>query len=219
MPVKFNQYWTVIPDRTKDYEKFIIRDFIPGLNRLGIQIVAGWSVIIGAYTEIMLEGVSNDLDLLEQALKQSKYKDLYDNLLSYVKGYKTKILIPSSRTDIYSMDIEEHIVKFIQMWDVISGKKADYQRFVSEEYYPLMEAAGIHVAGEWEVFIGDGPHFICEARVSEYETLIESLQTKEFRKAKTDLKQLIENYQSRLLGFHVKKVKGYKSASYDMINT
>ena len=219
MPVKFNQYWTVIPDRTKGYEKFIIRDFIPGLNRLGIQIVAGWSVIIGAYTEIMLEGVSNDLDLLEQALKQSKYKDLYDNLLSYVKGYKTKILIPSSRTDIYSMDIEEHTVKFIQMWDVISGKKADYQRFVSEEYYPLMEAAGIHVAGEWEVFIGDGPHFICEARVSEYETLIESLQTKEFRKAKTDLKQLIENYQSRLLGFHVKKVKGYKSASYDMINT
>ncbi len=48
MPVKFNQYWTVVPDRTKDYEKFIIRDYIPGLNRMGIQIVAGWSVIIGA---------------------------------------------------------------------------------------------------------------------------------------------------------------------------
>jgi len=34
---------------------------------MGIQIVAGWTVIIGAYTEILLEGVSNDLDLLEQA--------------------------------------------------------------------------------------------------------------------------------------------------------
>ena len=67
MPVKFNQYWTIIPERTKSYEKFIIRDYIPGLNRAGIQIVAGWSVIIGAYSEIMLEGVSNDLDLLEQA--------------------------------------------------------------------------------------------------------------------------------------------------------
>jgi hypothetical protein len=217
MPVKFNQYWTVIPNRTKDYEKFIIKDFIPGLNRLGIQIVAGWSVVIGAYSEIMLEGVSNDLDQLEQALKQSKYKKLYDNLLSYVKGYKTKLLVPSGRTDIYSMDIKEHTVKFTQMWDVITERKADYERFVSEKYYPLMEAAGIHVAGEWEVFIGDGPHFICEARVVEYETLIENLQSKEFRKAKTDLKQLIENYQSRLLAFHVQKVKGYKSASYNMI--
>ena len=218
MPVKFNQYWNVMPNRTKDYEKFIIRDFIPGLNRLGIQIVAGWSVIIGAYSEIMLEGVSNDLDLLEQALKQSKYKKLNEDLLSYIKGYKTKILIPSGRTDFYSMDFKEHTVKFSQMWDVIIEKKADYKRFVLEKYYPLMEAAGINVAGEWEVLIGDGPHFICEARVSEYETLIGNLQSKEFRKAKTDLKKLIENYQSRLLAFHVQKVKGYKSASYKMIN-
>jgi hypothetical protein len=217
MPVKFNQYWTVVPDRIKDYEKFIIKAFIPGLSQLGIQIVAGWSVIIGAYTEIMLEGVSNDLDLLEQALKQSKYKELTDELFSHVKGYKTKILVPAGTTDIYSMDVKEHTVKFSQMWDVISGKRADYERFVSEEYYPMMEAAGIHVAGEWEVFIGDGPHFICEARVREYETLIENLQSKEFRKAKIDLKQLIENYQSRLLAFHVQKVKGYKSASYKII--
>ena len=219
MPVKFNQYWTIIPDRAKSYEKFIIKDYIPGLNRMGIQIVAGWSVIIGAYAEIILEGVSNDLDVLEQALKQTKYKKLYDNLLSYVRGYKTKILVPTGRTDFYSIDIKEHTVKFNQMWDVISEKKADYVRFVSEEYYPLMEAAGIHVAGEWEVFIGDGPHFICEARVINYETLIENLQSNKFRKAKTNLKQLIENYQSRLLAFHVIKVKGYKSASYNMLDT
>ena len=219
MPVKFNQYWTIIPDRAKSYEKFIIKDYIPGLNRMGIQIVAGWSVIIGAYAEIILEGVSNDLDLLEQALKQTKYKKLYDHLLSYVRGYKTKILVPTGRTDFYSIDIKEHTVKFNQMWDVISEKKADYVRFVSEEYYPLMEAAGIHVAGEWEVFIGDGPHFICEARVIDYETLIENLQSKKFRKAKTNLQQLIENYQSRLLAFHVKKIKGYKSASYNIVHT
>ena len=219
MPVKFNQYWTVIQDRIKDYEKFIIGNYIPGLNRLGIQIVAGWSVIIGAYSEIMLEGVSNDLDSLEQALNQSKYKKLNENLLSYVKGYKTKILIPTGRTDIYSMDVKEHTVKFSQMWDVIIEKKADYERFVSENYYPLMEKAGINVAGEWEVFIGDGPHLICEARVSEYETLIEKLQSKEFQKAKSNLKQMIENYQSRLLAFHVQKVKGYKSASYQLLNT
>lgn len=219
MPVKFNQYWTVNPVRAEDYESFITTDYIPGLNRLGIQIVAGWSVIIGAYSEIMLEGVSNDLDLLEQALKQPAYKKLNENLLWHVKGYKTKILIPSGRTDIYTMDVQERTVKFIQMWDVVPEKKDEYERFVSKVYYPLMEAAGIHVAGEWEVFIGDGPHFICEARVNEYESLIDNLQQREFRKAKTALKQLIENYQSRLLAYHIQKLKGYKSASYHLINS
>ena len=66
-----------------------------------------------------------------------------------------------------------------------------------------MEAAGIHVAGGWEVFIGNGPYFICESRVIIYERLLEDLQNKEFRRAKTDLKQLIENYHPRLLAFHV----------------
>lgn len=219
MTVKFNQYWTIIPDRAKGYEKFILKDFIPGLNQMGIQIVAGWSVIIGAYAEIIFEGVSNDLDHLENALNKKKYKILYDDLVSYVRGYKTKVLIPSGRTDFYSIDIQEHTVKFNQMWDVISEKKDDYKRFVSEEYYPLMEASGIHVAGEWEVFIGDGPHFICEARVTEYDKLIENIHSKKFRKAKAKLKEMIENYQSRLLAFHVHKVKGYKSASYNMLGT
>jgi hypothetical protein len=218
MPVKFNQYWTVIPNQIKDYKKYIVSDYIPGMNRLGVQIVAGWSVIIGAYSEVILEGVSNDLDILEQALKQSKFQKLNENLLSYVKGYKTKILIPTGRTNIYSADVKDHTVKFNQMWDVITEKKADYERFVSETYYPFMEAAGISVAGEWKVFIGDGPHFICEARVNEHKNLIEKLQSKEFREVKIHLKQLIENYQSRLLAFHVQKVKGYKSASYRIIN-
>ena len=44
------------------------------------------------------------------------------------------------------MDIKEHTVKFTQMWDVITAKQAEYERYVSEKYYPLMEAAGIHVA-------------------------------------------------------------------------
>lgn len=218
MPVKFNQYWNVLPERTKAYEKFLIKDFIPGLNRIGIHTVAGWSVIIGAYAEIMLEGVSNDLDLLEQALRHPNFRELNVILLSHVRGYKTKVLVPSGKTELYSMDIKEHTVKFTQMWDIISSKKSEYERFVSEEFYPLMEAAGIRVAGEWEVFIGDGPHFICEARVTEYETLIENLQSKKFRKAISGLKKLIENYQSRLLAFHVQKTKGYKSSSYNLIN-
>ena len=37
MPVKFNQYWTVEFDRGKEYEKFMIRKYIPGINKLGIK--------------------------------------------------------------------------------------------------------------------------------------------------------------------------------------
>lgn len=217
MPVKFDQYWTVDPENVNEYEKFIISKFIPGINRLGIHTVAGWTVLIGAYSEIIFEGVSNDLELLEKALRDKKYKELSVGLQKYIKQYKTKVLVSTGKKEAYSPDIKEDTVKFNQMWDVISSKKDDYETYVTEQFYPKLEELGIYVAGEWEVLIGDGPRIICEGRVNQVQTLISNLQSKAFRKMRQELKQYVENYQSRVLTFHIQKVLGYKSASYNLI--
>ena len=217
MPVKFNQYWTIISERRKEYGDFIIREFIPGLNSLGIHVVAGWSVLVGSYSEMLIESMSNDLELVEKALKNPKYRDLQDNLLTYVKAYKTKVLIPAGRKDSYSPDIKADTIKFNQMWNVISKTKDEYNHYVLNEYYPLMEASNIAVAAEWQVLIGDGPHIICEGRVRDTERLIETIQSKKFRKARRKLKGFVENFECRILAFHIQKVKGYKSSSYHML--
>jgi len=219
MPVKFNQYWTVEFDKTKEYEKFVIRKYIPGINKLGIHIIAGWTVLIGGYSEIILEGVSNDLELLEKALRDKKYRELNDELQNYIKKYKTKVLVKTGTKDDYTKDIQKNTVKFAQTWDVISKSKDLYGRYVADTYYPCMEELGIKVAREWEVLIGDGPHIMCEGRAENIDstTLISNLQSKKFRKAKQGLKQFIENYESRILTFHIQKILGYKSASYELI--
>ena len=217
MPVKFNQYWTIISDKRGEYGNFIIKKFIPGINSLGIHVVAGWSVLVGGYSEMFLESMSSDLEIIEKALKNPKFGGLRDDLLNYVKGYKTKILIPTGRKDSYSSDIKEDTVKYNQTWDVISKTRDAYENYVINEYYPLLEKSGITVAGEWEVLIGDGPHILCEGRVRDIEKLIGTIQSKKFRTARRKLKGFVENFESRILSFHVKKVKGYKSASYHML--
>jgi len=218
MPVKFNQYWAIDQERLKDYGKFIIKKFIPGINRLGIHTVAGWTVLIGGYSEIIFEGVSNDLELLEKALINKKYKALNQELQNYIKNYKTKVLVSTEKKDAYSTDIKENTVKFTQAWDIISSKKPEYEKFVVEEFYPLLEELDITVAGEWEVLIGDGPHIICEGRADKIETLVSNLQSKKFRKTKQELRQFIYHYESRVLAFHIHKVLGYKSAFYNLIS-
>ena len=217
MAVKFNQYWTIISERREPYGKFIIREFIPGMNSLGLHVVAGWSVLVGSYAEMIFESMGNDLDIIEKALKNPKYQELKDKLLTYVKSYKTKILFLTGKKDSYSIDIKEDTVKFNQMWNVISHSKAEYEDYVINEYYPLMEKSGIQVAGEWEVLLGDGPHTICEGRVHDTEKLIKTIQSKKFRTARRKLKGFVENFETRILSFHIHKVKGYKSASYHML--
>ncbi|UCF93895.1 MAG: hypothetical protein JSW39_06960 [Desulfobacterales bacterium] len=216
MPVKFNQYWTIIRGRNEEYDKFILKEFIPGTNRLGIHVVAGWSVLVGAYSEIIFESVSGDLHLLETALKDPAYKELNGRLLNYVKNYKTKVLVKTEKKDSYSTDIKEDTVKFNQMWNIISDRKAPYDRFVVEEFYPCMEKLGITVAQEWEVLIGEGPHILCEGRAQDVGSLIGNLQGEAFQRAKRQLKDFVEDYESRILSFHIQKVKGYKSASYKL---
>ena len=217
MTVKLNQYWTVLPGKTEEYNKFILKKFIPGVNKLGLHTVAVWSVLVGAYSEIMFESVTNDLDLLEQAMKNKKYKELKGDLLNYVKKYKTKVLVKTGKKDSYSSDIREDTVKFNQMWDLVGDKK-EYGRFVINEFYPLLEELGILVAREWEVFIGDGPSIICEGRAKDINNLIGNLQSDKFQEAKQKLKEFVENYESRILTFHIQKVKGYKSASYRVVH-
>ncbi len=217
MPVKLNHYWTIIQDKNENYNKFMTKKFIPGVNKLGLHTVAGWSVLVGAYSEIILESVANDLDLLEVALRNQKFKELKGTLLNYVKNYKTKVLVSTGKKDSYSIDIKEDTVKFNQSWDLIGTKKVEYGRYTKNEFYPLMEELGIFVAREWEVLIGDGPSIICEGRATDIENLIRNLQGKKFRQAKRKLKEYTENYRSRILTFHIQKVKGYKSASYNLI--
>lgn len=220
MTVKFNQYWIIDHEKRSGYEEFMIKKYIPTLNQLGIHTVAGRTVLVGGYSEIIFEGVSNDLDLLEKALRDEKYRSVHYELQDYIKSYKTKVLVSTGRMETYSTNISKNTVKFNQTWDVISSRKSDYENYVIETFYPCLESLGIHVAGEWEVFIGDGPRTICEGRMRESDgnkTLIGNLCSDTFLSAKKQLKQFVYHYESRILTFHIQKVLGYKTASYELV--
>jgi len=218
MPVKFNHYWSIFQGKNQEYNKFIINDFIPRLNKLNMHVVAGWTILIGGYSEIIFETVCNDLELLENALRDARYKEIKADLLNYVKKYKTKVLIPTGQKDAYTIEMKPDTVKFNQMWDVVSDKRKEYDQFTTEEFYPAVEELGISIAREWEVLIGEGPGIICEGRVNDISNLIKSLNSQSFIDAKKKLKKYVENYESRVLSFHIQKVKGYKTASYEIIS-
>jgi hypothetical protein len=125
--------------------------------------------------------------------------------------------VPSGRKESYSKDIKAHTIKFTQSWDLISGKSSAYEKYVTESFYPFLGELGIKVAAEWEVIIGDGPRIICEGRAEEPHKLIENLQSARFQKARNEIKQFVENYESRILTFHIQKVNGYKTQSYQLV--
>ncbi len=217
MSVKLNHYWSVVPGRDEECVKFVINKFIPGINSLGLQTVALWSVLVGSYSEIVMENASGDLEIIEKALNNKKFKALKRDLLTFVNNYQTKVLVNTSKIDSYTIDIRKDTIKYNQMWNVLSHKKEEYDHFVTNEYFPVLNELGVSVAGEWEVLIGNEPGIICEGRVSDINNLMGNLQSSTFKHAKLKLRGLIENYRSRILTFYIQKIKGYKSASYQRV--
>ena len=217
MHAKLDHYWKINPYKFDEYSKFMLNRFIPGINRLDVHVVSAWSVLVGEYSEIILETASSDLELLERSLFSKKFRELKDNLLEYVSNYKTKILVQTGQKDSYTMAFKENSIKFNQMWDIVGDKKQNYARYVENEFYPSLKELGIMVAAEWEVLIGDSPQIMCEGRVDDVNALLGNLQSKKFQKAIQELKKYIDNYKSRILSFHIQKVTGYKSVTYNMI--
>ena len=215
MAVKFNEYWNIVPAKMDEYIEFMQQSRIPTLNRLGINVLAMWTVLIGSSPQIISVGVSEDLECCEEALRNPEYYETNNQLLHFVTDYRSKILISSSRFPELPKGIEKGTVKLSQYWDIIPGKENEYDKFIREVHYPAMEALGIKIVGEWKVLIGESPNIFYEAMCDNEAKLLKALTTQKFRMLKHELLRLVSNYSSRVLVYHAFKSKSSSSHDYE----
>ncbi len=215
MAIKFNEYWNVIPDKTDEYIDFMQRSRLPTLNRLGINIVAMWSTLIGAGPQIISVGVSENLDKWERALKTSEYNKITTQLLHFVTNYHSKVMMSSGRYPHLPRGTEKGPVKLSQYWDVIPGQEEAYEQYIKGTFYNGLEELGINVIGEWKVLIGESPNIFYEARSDSETGLLRALMSQKFRILKNDLLNLVTNYSSRVLVYHAFKSKKVGARDYE----
>lgn len=215
MAVKFNEYWNIVPASMDEYIDFMKRSRMPTMNRLGINVAAIWSVLVGASPQIVSEGIAENLDKMEGALKSSEYAKTTTQLLHFVTEYRSKVLVPTGRFHHLPRVTQKGTVKFSQYWDVIPGKEDEYDHFIKNEFYPAMEDIGIQIGGEWRILIGESPNVFFEGRSEHAEQLLTALNSQKFKTNKYELMKLVSNYSSRVLVFHAFKAKGGSASDYE----
>ena len=215
MAVKFNECWNVVPGSLNEYIEFMKCSRIPTMNQLGINVAAIWCVLVGASPQIISEGIAENLDQMEGALKSGDYSKTTNQLLHFVTDYRSKVLVPTGRFKHLPRVTEKGTVKFSQYWDVIPGKEDEYDHFIKNEFYPAMEDIGIQIGGEWKILIGESPNMFFEGRCEHAEHLVIALNSQKFKTMKYELMKLVSNYSSRVLVFHAFKAKGGSASDYE----
>ncbi len=92
MAVKLLMTWDILPGREQEYFEFVVRDFIPGLQRLGLEPSDAWFTMYGEKPQIMTSAQMPSLGALTQVLESQEWADLSKLLMDYVEDFNYKIV-------------------------------------------------------------------------------------------------------------------------------
>jgi hypothetical protein len=92
MSVKLLMTWDIAPDHEQEYFEFVIGEFIPGVQRLGLQPVEAWATMYGDYPQIQVAILAEDLAGAQRILRSDGWSQLQDKLFALVKDFSFKIV-------------------------------------------------------------------------------------------------------------------------------
>ena len=95
--VKLLMSWDIRPGRETEYFEFVVREFAPGIMKLGIRPTEAWYTVYGNGPQILTGGVAEDLRAMNQILVTDEWKELLEKLMEYVINFQQKIVAATGR--------------------------------------------------------------------------------------------------------------------------
>jgi hypothetical protein len=94
MSIKIIMNWDIKPGRDQEYFEFVVREWVPGITKLGLQATGAWYTVYSRepLPQIMTEGIARDLPAMRRILDSGEWQSLYEKLQDYVSNYEQKIV-------------------------------------------------------------------------------------------------------------------------------
>jgi hypothetical protein len=73
MPVKVIMTWDIAAERDQEYFEFIIGEFVPGVQRLGLQPAEAWATLYGSYPQIQVGLLAPDANQARRVLTSNDW--------------------------------------------------------------------------------------------------------------------------------------------------
>ena len=92
MAYKLIMTWDILPEREQEYFEFVVREFIPGVQRLGFEVTDAWATIFGSRPQIMVGATLPSLIRIQRTLQSEDWKSLSNKLQDYVQNFNQKVV-------------------------------------------------------------------------------------------------------------------------------
>ena len=92
MTVKLIMTWDITPGREQEYFEFVVREFIPQVQQMGMELKDAWLTMYGDQPQIMASAQMSELPAMQDIIDSAEWQSLINKLLDYVENYQYKIV-------------------------------------------------------------------------------------------------------------------------------
>jgi len=92
MAGKLIMTWDIAPEKEQEYFEFVVREFLPDVQRFGFTLSDAWVTVYGDRPQIMVSAVMPSIKKVEQAMESEKWQSMLDKLLGFVTNFQAKIV-------------------------------------------------------------------------------------------------------------------------------
>ncbi len=96
MAVKLIMSWDILPGREQEYFEFVVREWVPGIQRLGLEPTDAWFTMYGNHPQIIAGAQIEDKQDLNSLLDSTEWIALTERLLNFVTDFTYKV-VPSRK--------------------------------------------------------------------------------------------------------------------------
>lgn len=95
MSVKLIMTWDINPEFEQEYFEFVVREFLPEVQKLGFKLSDAWVTVYGDQPQILVSAILPSNQKIVKVIQSEKWTTLLDKLLNFVTDYEQKI-VPAS---------------------------------------------------------------------------------------------------------------------------
>lgn len=92
MSVKLLMTWDIIPGREQEYFEFVVREFIPGIQQLGLEPTDAWVTVYGKQPQILTSAEIRSNQTMDEILASPDWDSLLVRLTDYVENLTFKTI-------------------------------------------------------------------------------------------------------------------------------
>ena len=92
MAVKLIMTWDIAAEHEQEYFEFVVREFIPGVQRMGLELSDAWATVYGNQPQIMVGAVMPSASKAKQILESKEWRGLFNQLQDFVINYSQKLV-------------------------------------------------------------------------------------------------------------------------------